>query len=167
MIEEIGVLNALKPQSHQYDDRIAATVEQLCNTYMNADAQLRKKIRESLTADFALFWFAHDMALRAVRENRAEYLRMGLLALVIEDARRDSRDTLFPLALLYHSASKLGTDVTQLFLWAASMATARMEHVLVEFLDRPAPLREISNFGFKEVQTGSGFDYASTREPSN
>ncbi|HET9181578.1 MAG TPA: hypothetical protein VFP59_05555 [Candidatus Angelobacter sp.] len=162
MIREIEILNKLDRRHFKYNDSVAEMIRQVCELYLKSDAAHRQEIRESFTADFALFWFAKDMAVRAVRENEVDRVRKGLIAVLIEGARRDVRDTLFPIALLYNSASKIGADPHKLFNWAASISNEKMKSILDEFLSRPASLREINKFGFREAQTETGFDYASS-----
>jgi hypothetical protein len=162
-MEEIKILNNLSPRAFQSTPDVRDTVARLCRIYLDSNPQQREQLRKSLTSEFVLFWFAHDMAVRAVRENNASYIRDGLVAVVIEDARRDERDTLFPIALLHHSASKIGADANELFEWAASIASPRMELLLKGYAARPASLRDIAKFGFTEAQTPSGFDYVSSR----
>jgi hypothetical protein len=162
-MEEIRILNNLSPRNFQYTPEIRDTVAQLCRIYLDSVSQQREQLRKSLTSEFVLFWFAHDMAVRAVRDNNASYIRDGLVAVVMEDARRDERDSLFPIALLHHSASKIGADANEIFEWAASIGSPRMELLLKEYATRPASLRDIAKFGFAEAQTPSGFDYVSRR----
>jgi hypothetical protein len=160
MIRSIEILNKLKPRNFRFTPEVREVVRELCETYVGTVPEERVKLREALASDFVLFWFAHDMAVLAVRENSTERIRHGLVAVVIEDARRDQRDTLFPIAVLYYSASKIGADPNQLFTWAASIASPRMQALLKEFMNRPASKQDIAKFGFKEVQTEAGFDYA-------
>jgi hypothetical protein len=162
-MEETEILNQLSPRNFQYTPEIRHTVARLCRIYLDSNVEQRELLRKSLTSEFVLFWFAHDMAVRAVRENNASYIRDGLVAVVIENARRDAKDTLFPIALLHHSASKIGADANEIFEWAASIASPRMELLLKDYATRPASLRDIAKFGFTEAQTPSGFDYVSSR----
>jgi len=160
MINAIESLNQLNRRNFRYTAEVRQAVEELCRDYVHAESDERSRLREALAADFVLFWFAHDMAVQAVRENSTDRIYEGLAAVVIEDARKDERDTLFPIAVLYHSARKIGADPNRLFSWAASIASARMEAVLKEFMTRPASKQDIAKFGLKEVQTEAGFDYA-------
>jgi hypothetical protein len=93
-----------------------------------------------------------------VREDSRSDLRNGILALVIGERRRDFRDSLSPLALLNHSALKLGEDPRALF-EAASRTAHKPRNLFDIFLRRSPDLNTIQTFGFGEGMGPHGFDY--------
>lgn len=102
---------------------------------------------------------ARGMAILAVRMNRAEHLRFGLLALLLEGGRSDSRETVSYLSLLNHSAGKIGGNLPTIFESLRGRALEDAGSLIARFLSKPESARSIDLFGFQEVHRSSGFDY--------
>ena len=62
------------------------------------------------------------MAVLAVRRQSPALIQQGLVAIVIEGASQDFRDSIVALAKLHHSAVKMGIDPQGAFEKAASFA---------------------------------------------
>ena len=105
-------------------DRI---VENVCTLYQDATPKQRPLVRPSLpqNASFVLQHFAWRMAVRALRERSRQTLRLGLTAVVIEDAKFDFRDTLRSLAIVHHVAMNIQIDPVELFQEAVAISTER------------------------------------------
>jgi hypothetical protein len=132
-----------------------------------------QKVREDIVSlvsheiSFLFFAFSTAMAVKAVQQRNEEPLIRGLEALAIENCVFDWRDSLATLALLHHSALKIGTDPEKLIKNVAilAMETAR-EKLFYPFLARTPEDRELTKFGVKEGKTASGeFTYVSLHQP--
>jgi hypothetical protein len=102
---------------------------------------------------------ARGMSILAVRVNRTEYLRYGLLALLLEGARSDSQETVSYLSLLNHSAAKIGANLMAFFSALDARSFGNVGALIERFLSKSESAKAISLFGFQEVQRSSGFDY--------
>jgi hypothetical protein len=102
---------------------------------------------------------ARGLSILAVRENRAEHLRYGLLALLLEGARSDSQETVSYLSLLNHSAAKIGASLMPIFVALGARSFANAGALIERFLSKSEPAKAISLFGFQEIQRSNGFDY--------
>lgn len=67
-----------------------------------------------------------------------------------------------PLALLYHSAEKVGLNTNLLFTSAAQMTNEIATRWVLEFLGRPPATKSIAVFGYSEGQDSSGFMYVAS-----
>lgn len=140
---------------------VDAAIDQVIDHYVALPPDERNAI---LTAfgpqhSFTFLIFAMRMAMLAVRERSAYRITRGLLALVIENARFDSREDLIILSLLNRSAEKIGADPAALFEQAAIVAEPQMAQALRTFVQRPAGLKRIESMGFHEIDGPDGFRY--------
>src|ERR1051325_11455190 len=58
---------------------------------------------------------ARAMSVLAVRTNRKEHLRYGLLAFLLEGGQFDKQETVSYLSLLNHSATKIGVNLMTIY----------------------------------------------------
>jgi hypothetical protein len=123
----------------------------------------RLRIRHQLTDLEAalLFGVASDAAVDAIVERRTDGFADGLFALMVENAQRDSRDTLRRLSLLSHAAGKLRFDLA-----AVHRAQRHLgSHTVVELMDAwfsRAP-SSIASMGYEESHDKQGrFIFRST-----
>ena len=97
------------------------------NLYYTARPEECQKIRESIGInrefeDFILS-YAQDIANRIHSADDVILLKRGLVALSLENAGRDSRDTLITLADLYVSAESAGIDPKPVFMETAKISS--------------------------------------------
>ena len=102
---------------------------------------------------------ARNMSILAVRENDNNWLRYGLLALVVERCTFDYRETISDLSLLDNSARRLGVDLSDTWRGVESIADDNVRTIVLSFLNRSSEEKAIHHFGFVEVIRASGFDY--------
>jgi hypothetical protein len=140
---------------------IDAAIEKVIRQFATLPPEQRSGIVQAFGSQhsFTLLIFTMRMALLAVRERSAQRVTQGLLALVIENARYDSREDLIMLSLLNHSAEKIGADPVVLFEQAALVATPQMAEHLKAFLQRAPGLKRIESMEFREVEAPDGFRY--------
>ncbi|HXN48398.1 MAG TPA: hypothetical protein VN893_17245 [Bryobacteraceae bacterium] len=143
--------------------------------FEEADEAGRVKVTERLSRESgaALLAFASELAASALRRNSPELIRLGLLAVGVEGGRCDIRDDMTALALLYHSAAKLGLDAAASFSKVAALVPAtdpRLEQFgtsvkkeLAGFPSRPPESRNLKAFGFRERMSNQGLIYEDVR----
>jgi hypothetical protein len=108
---------------------------------------------------FLLLAFSERMAILGVRRHAESDLLNGLMAHIIKDFGFDYRENLLLLSLLYHSASRIGSDPVDLFQKAAAFASPKSADYLLGFARKPSSIRSM---GYKEVMTLDGFGYERT-----
>ncbi|MCX6345998.1 MAG: hypothetical protein NT018_13160 [Armatimonadetes bacterium] len=142
------------PIPNDVDEMVGAIVV----TYTSMPSEERARLISECGGGEAdiLMIYARRMAALAVRANNPELVSRGLIALVIEDARFDYRDTLVALTLLHHSARKLKAEPGELFTNAAETASPKTAELILRFARSPSGLWWM---GHREVITSSGFDY--------
>ena|SRR5688500_2912707 len=105
---------------------LTAFLDDYYELYYTATPEECRKIRESIAInrefeDFLLS-YAQDIANR-IHSDDVVLLKRGLVALSLENAGRDSRDTLITLADLYVSAESVGIDPKPLFIETAEISS--------------------------------------------
>src|SRR5712664_1647038 len=131
-----------KPLPSKVQEQMAA----ICDAYVAGTPQLRSEMRSLVTFEisFVFFMFSRLSAEQAVRENSEICLIRGLAALSVEDCSFDSRDSTIQVSLLFHSAKKIGIEVSVLFSRIISISGQRGAKLLKDFLSRDANLQSIS-----------------------
>jgi hypothetical protein len=129
------------------------------------DAGIRQIIRSksanpapSSRESWFLLAFGIRMAALAVREQDASHLADALAAVAIEGGRIDLRENLQVLALIYHSAEKIGADAQSLF-DSAPASNPELGAAIREFPRRAARDRSIEAMGFRESGDAGEFLY--------
>lgn len=131
---------------------------QLLKLYATSSLHERAALRDKCTYELrcALHHFAWRMAVSAMRLNSEEPLRLGLMAISLEDLRIDMRDTLTWLSLLHYASVRIHTDGDQVFLRAAGISSKTMGDTIRAFLSTSPECRAISGFGFSEGLSDEG-----------
>jgi hypothetical protein len=143
-------------------DQCTELIASIVGAFATSDSTGRLRIVSRLSGHTsnALLSYAFKMATEAVRQVSPDLAVRGLVALAIDGARRDIRDCITAMALLHHSALKLGMDVRSVFETVASFATsAPFSQAMRSFPERRPADRDLSAFCFREVVTPSGFTY--------
>jgi hypothetical protein len=147
-----------KADFDQCTELIASIVEAFATS--DSNGRLRVVSRLSQHASRALIGYAHKMATDAVRQASPDLVVRGLVALAIEGGRWDIRDSIIPMALLYHSALKLGMDAGKTFETGALLSTsAPLSQAMRSFPARLPADRDLTAFHCREVVTSHGFTY--------
>jgi hypothetical protein len=168
---------ALKPLRlpdfvHPYRDLpsdATAAIEKLIDAFVGADSMEKDAMTKRVEKSFAFVFprYAYRAAIESVRMNAPELLKTGLIALAIENANFDWRDTLPYLAFIYNSARKLNVDPSELFHDAAAIACSPFRTLLESFLNRDEVSRKVEFFHYKESGEGVSFDYVYVEPPSH
>jgi len=110
----------------------------LIKLYKQSSADQREVIRKSIDSKIAsqLLSYSFTAAIESVKENSIETLSNGLVAQSIEDSRRDYRDNISILFLLYNSAKRLGVSFSTLIEDVAKLSSPDFAGLLVEFIGR-------------------------------
>jgi hypothetical protein len=143
-------------------DQGTELIASIAQAFATADSNGRLRIvsRLSQNASRALIGYAYKMATDAVRQASPDLVVRGLAALAIEGGRWDIRDSIIPMALLHHSALKLGMDAGKTFEAGASLSTsAPLSQAMRSFPARRPADRGLTAFHFREVVTALGFTY--------
>lgn len=106
-----------------------------------------------------LGWYARMSAGKAVRLQSRETLLRATVALTLSRRASDWRDLQAPIALLNHSASKLGLKFEDIVVEATSTFGDAADACFHDFLTGPERRKRIADFGFHEGSSAEGFDY--------
>lgn len=139
-------------------------VQFICDRYVRALPDERASIHSMVTPEisFLFFMYARAMAVEAVREREEEKVFQGLIALAVENRAFDWRDSMIVLALLHHSAAKIGADASELFQRAAAISTPKTSDGFLRFSARTPENLDLAKFGYQEGTDSEGnFAYIS------
>jgi hypothetical protein len=142
-------------------DQLVNTAVPLIDAFASANASDRAQMGSRLNPDalFILKAFASYMPVLAVRRESPALITQGLTALAIVGETEDVRDLTFYLAILHHSAMKLGIDTRKLFGDVASlMPSIALQNAMASFPLRSPEVRDLGAFCFRETLTGGQFD---------
>jgi len=135
-----------------------AAVENLTGIFDVGTPAEREAITERVDRSFAFVFerYAHSCAVESVRRNDPSLIKRGLVALALENAKVDWRDTLPVAALLHNSAVWLKMDASGLFASIGEMAQPPMRRILSSY-GEPPESRTIESYHYKESGQGSSF----------
>jgi hypothetical protein len=140
-------------------------ISSLCELFETASYEGREQIVSLVRREtgFLFLRFSTEMAVAAVRQGDMQFVIRGLQALAIENCNGDWRDSVCALAVLNHSAEKIGSDPEKLIKDVAALAMKNAQDKLFyRFLSRAPKDRELTKFGAQEGTTPEGeFTYVS------
>lgn len=122
----------------------------------------RRDLSQRLTREETgfLFGIAFGGAVDAIREADPNYLRDGLLALLIEGSKMDYRETVKHLSLLNHSAAKLHVDFADMYSTIQRFSNQAMHELIKQWIS--AGSKDIGMMGYEEGTLQDGrFTYVS------
>lgn len=139
-------------KSQTLTDEQLGCLDALGQRYLQGSPEDRNRLRGLARKDISFVFdlYAKVTATAAVRESNAQKVELALVAIAIKDIGVDFRDSLSLLALIYHSADKIGQDPIGLFRKIASISSIRISEFLAGFLKRTPEERAIATFGYKE-----------------
>jgi hypothetical protein len=150
------------PPEHEYSVELEEAMTLVVTMFRTADENNRREIAAGLSshARNGFLGYAADMAVLAVRRQSPALIEQGLIALVIEAASQDFRDSIVALAKLYYSAAKLGMDPQKAFEKGASLADPGIvKEEMNRFPMRQPGHRNLKAFCLTEEVTEDGFRY--------
>ena len=154
---EWGLLN---PKSVQLD----TTLRDACRRYRALSPAERRQFTSAVPMDefYTLITFAERAAVFGLRRRSSEIVEDGLTSLAIIEAKRtDFRDIISALALLHHTASRIGADPGSLIRQAAEIAEPEVAGLILEFVERDELYKSLtSSWGYTEAESGSGPGFA-------
>lgn len=144
------------------------SIERLIDAFVIADPREREEIAARVECGMSFIFdrYARLAAVGSVRRSDPDLLRRGLIALAIENAKPDWRDTLAYLAFIYRSAGKLNVNASELFHAIAQIACPPFRRLLEGFLGRDEVDRTIESFHWKETGEGETFAYVYVQPPA-
>lgn len=112
----------------------------------------------SMEGFYTLMTYSKRSAVFALRSRNEGTLVSGTRALAMVEAERtDPRDILWTIALLHHSAGRVGLDAGQLFHDVAALAESRVGELLDGFLSRSPGEQDLkAAWGHHEVEASAG-----------
>lgn len=151
-----GELGLVDPTSLPLDIAIA----DVCREFARTDDGDRAAVRRSISMDefYTLLTFGRRSAVFGIRDQSAERVRDGLMAIsMIEADRVDFRDILVVLSFLHHAAARVNADTSVLFHDAAAFAEPELAKLVTEFAARaPADQDLRAAWGHVEIETSNG-----------
>src|SRR5579872_4464705 len=150
------------PPRRAYSVSLEEAMTSVVTMFRLADKDGRRAITSRLNVDAreGFLGYAASMAVLAVRTQSPNLIEQGLIALVIEGASQDFRDSIVALAKLYHSAVKLGLNARKAFDEVAGLADPGIiKTEMMEFPHRLPEDRDLKAFYESEEITEEGFRY--------
>jgi hypothetical protein len=152
----LGEWELLNPAPSDFDVQIRKT----CKQFAALNEADRANFTSAISMDefYKLIEFARRVAVFALRDNDADLLQDGLTALAMIEAKRtDFRDILWALALLHHTASRIGVDADSLIRDIARIAEPETRDLFTGFAGRNERYKSLKDsWGYLEVETTSG-----------
>lgn len=96
------------------------------------------------------------MAIRALRAGAVENIRLGLLALSIEEGKYDFRDSLCSFAMLKHAAVRTGINFPSIAESISRISSETFSQLLQSFLSRSAENSSLAAMGQTETRDQNG-----------
>jgi hypothetical protein len=125
---------------------ISSMMSELSRMTSSQLLQIRKELRDDDVG--LLFGVSTDAAADAFVHRDVSHLDRGLLALIVENCQRDSRDTAQKLTILGHSAQRMGVDLRSRFAVLRSKASDPFLSFADEWFRHPRP--SIESMGYRE-----------------
>jgi hypothetical protein len=169
LFQELYNFKGKEYEIHKKDspDRVQDNITLLCGLFENSCHEIRQEIISSVVREISFLFlrFSELMAITAVRRRDKQCIVQGLEALAIENCLADWRDSTIRLALLNHSALKIGADPEELIKSVATLAlNTAHKNLFCSFLDRLPEDKQLAKMGVKEGATPDGeFTYVSLR----
>lgn len=139
------------------DDQITDLVDE----WATLDQRARTEISRAITVrqQQVLLCYSERMSIRAVRERLEKWIRLGLLALGIDDWNPDRRENLRVLALHHDACARIGHSPTELFREAGALLGDNARLGLEDYLERELANRSIAVMGYEADGTAGSFVY--------
>lgn len=146
-----------RPIPDPLDDEVTAFVERLekggPDAVRNASAVVSESGRDVLQA------YAGRVASQAVRRGEPSILLHAVVALVVAGLDRNYPEALMGMALIDHSAMKIGADLERILEEASAIVGHPGTVSLVMWISRAPEKRTISVMGYAESEDDDGFRY--------
>ncbi len=132
---------AVRSQDNTFPERVSEllqhlgvkSLQELCRLYLQATAEQRIFIRSKTDRAHRdkLLRFSEQAAILGVQQKSEDTIRLGLVALVIENATVDPRDTVLYAGALQKAAIDIGSDPETLLREAAKIASQTLSEFLL------------------------------------
>jgi hypothetical protein len=138
-------------------------LQELCANFVGKPKSEQEKLRSAISLDefYTLIEFARRSSVFALRDKDSDILNSALISIaMIEAERTDFRDILATLALIHHSAKRIGLDPSSMFLNFAKIAEPGTSELISGFVGRDSASQNLrESWGYYEVNTkyGAGF----------
>jgi hypothetical protein len=127
-----------------------------CSHYATALSSQHSAIQASESDSCSLLLYSQRMAVSSMRQNSHEAVRLGLIALSMEDQRFDPRETVTNMAMLRHAANTIGCDYLALSRTVAAISSSITSQLLLDFALLPQADVELYQYGLRETRDANG-----------
>jgi hypothetical protein len=166
-VSDTALVREIEDSHHRWDDTISnpslsvvdGTIQAVCEACDNLDA-IHGLGRLSVVQQRTLFVFAVRMAVAVLRGGPVGKLRVGIVALAIENAQFDPRDTLMSLAALQHAARNRGVDFHLEGKKCSHLFRDPFKKYFHDFVQRESALTTLEQFALHEVVDSNGVTIA-------
>jgi hypothetical protein len=131
-------------------------IERLTTAYLGADEPQREQLRQDAKNGWSLLHFAVRMATRALRIKDVATLELAAVALSLENAHNDGRETTVNLAIIRHVAKRIGADWSRIVEMTKAMSSLEMRHFVAVFASREPQSVRIEEFAHRETVDENG-----------
>lgn len=170
--EGLQLLKDVSPSEYwrsNLPSEVDESVADVCDLYVQTTSDQRGVLASDLnqTAYFNLGAFSVRMVMVSVRQNSKTLLLKGLVALIIKMKwpKTDTREVLMDLAVLYHSAARLGNPVALFHVATQYADTEKTRDLLLGYLRRSSENKRLEVMGWKEAEGPSGLVYQFEGQP--
>jgi hypothetical protein len=129
-----------------YFDLVSEVIGKLIESPKTEITSLVSSLSSSQTA--FLRGISTSGAIWSVRNASLEWLVLGLRGLYIEDQTNDPRETITKLAILNHSAKKIGVDFAEIADYAFGSGNIKLPQNIADYL--ADPVQGIESVGYSE-----------------
>jgi hypothetical protein len=157
-----SLCGAIPPAGQSLEDAIRKSVWMF--------ARLDKPERHGMSARLnqysrnSLLNHAYEMAESAIRSSSPDLVEEGLISLILEGGIEDWRYSIVGMAVLFHSATRLGLDTERLFHDVAGLSDfGSVSREMVQFPSRRPDERCLDAFFLREGSGPEGFEYIQFR----
>jgi hypothetical protein len=116
--------------------------------------------RLTVNQSLSVHLFARRMAVKVMRTGTEDSMHWGLMAIILEGATYDLRDTLASLAILQHAADRTGSDFPALIAENVQAFNDSFRRIVNDFLRRGLASTRLEQFGFSEGMDENGVTIA-------
>jgi hypothetical protein len=141
-------------------------IEHLCKYYSAVPERERESIRRPEAGEQSLLHFAIRSAVRAMRQREELRIRLGLLALSIENFQFAPPDSITALAVLRHACLLTSADWRGLVQEVCTLSSEKAAGALQGFLARPPDSITLEQMGMREGHDNNGPTIESIRSQS-
>jgi hypothetical protein len=128
----------------------------LTEIFILSPDEIRSAIMQSVSsvAGNKLRGLSSLAAERAMNTRDDDWIRVGIVAHILEGFRFDPRENIRELVLIYHASKRIGVEFEDLCRALLRLAEGDAQFRLQEFCSRDSELNQLGCVGIKEIRIG-------------